>query len=99
MVGDQLPDTRGHLAAVAEDVADEVPADPVVDTDVLVLAAPVAYPALRDSPQTCPAGQVQEDPSVRRLEADREAGGIVAVDDPSPRGHQIALEGGELLLV
>ena len=49
VVGDQFSDTRGHLASVAEDVADEVPRDPVVDADVLMLATSVAEPALGDS--------------------------------------------------
>ena len=64
-----------------------------------MLAASVAEPALRDPPQACPGGQVQEDHRVRRLEPDRQAGGIVAVNDPSRSGHQVALEGSELLLV
>jgi hypothetical protein len=69
MVGDQLSATRGHLAAVAKDVADEVPGDPVVYADVLVLAASVAEPALRDSPQACPAGQrAAGDPGSRHAE-------------------------------
>jgi len=50
VVGDQPPDAGGHLTAVGVDVADEVPGDPVVYADVLMLAASVAEPALRDCP-------------------------------------------------
>jgi hypothetical protein len=56
MVRDQLPNARGHLAAVAEDVSDEVPRNPVV------LAALVAEPALHDPPQSHPARQVHQQP-------------------------------------
>jgi hypothetical protein len=55
--GDQGADARGHLLAVAEDVADEVPGDPVVDADGLVLPAAVAEPALEDSRRTLAAWQ------------------------------------------
>lgn len=46
----QAADTGSHHLSVAEDVADEAPGDPVVDT-VGVLAAAVAPPALDDAPQ------------------------------------------------
>src|ERR1700722_20191147 len=72
VVGDELADARGHLAAVAEDVADEAPGDPVVDADGLVLAAAVAEPSLQDAPQARPAGEVEEDHRVGGLEADRQ---------------------------
>src|SRR5580698_6163565 len=58
VLGDQLPDPGCHSAAVAEDVADHVRVDAVVDTDVVVLAASVADPAPRDAAQADPAGQV-----------------------------------------
>ena len=99
VAGDQGADARGHLLAVAEDVADEVPGDPVVDADGLVLPAAVAEPALGDSPQAGPAGQVQEDHRVGGLQADRQGGGVVPVDDPPGRGDQVALQGRERLLV
>jgi hypothetical protein len=54
VAGDQGADARGHLLAVAEDVADEVPGDPVLDADGQVLPAAVAESALGDAPQAGP---------------------------------------------
>jgi hypothetical protein len=53
-----------------------------------VLATSMVESALRDPPQACPAGQVQKDHRVRRLEPDRQAGRVVPVDDPSRSGYQ-----------
>jgi hypothetical protein len=57
VTGDHGTDARGHLLAVAEDVADEAPCDPVVDADGLALPAAVAESALEDSPQAGKPGR------------------------------------------
>ena len=64
---DELTDAWGHQPAVFGDVPDEVPGDPVIDTDCVVLAASVPEPPLHDAPQARPgAGR---DLSVRGLDA------------------------------
>jgi len=98
-VGDELADARCHLLAVSGDVADEVPGDPVVDANRVVLPSAVPQPPLEDAPQARPGGQVQEDDCVGGFAADRQAGGVVSVDDPPRRGYQIPLQGRERLLV
>jgi hypothetical protein len=50
VAGDQGADARCHLLAVAEDVVDEAPGDPVVNADDVVLSAAVAEPARGDAP-------------------------------------------------
>src|SRR5580658_4681772 len=77
--GDEMADTGGHLPAVSGDVADEVPGNPVVDADRIVLSSAVPQPPLDDAPQAGPGRQVQEDDRVGGSEADRQAGGVVAV--------------------
>jgi len=44
-----------------------------------------------------PRRHAQEDDRVRGLQADRQAGGVVPVDDPPRPGHQVPLQGRELL--
>src|SRR5262249_36992961 len=61
VLGQQLPDPWAHGRAVAPDVADEVPGEPVVDSVPGVLATAVAQPAPRDPGQAGDRGQVQED--------------------------------------
>src|SRR5438046_681909 len=48
MFGDQDADSWCHLATVAPHILDESPGDPVVHASVVVLAASVLPPALRD---------------------------------------------------
>jgi hypothetical protein len=92
------PGSRDVTRRVA-DVADEAPGDPVVDADGLVLTTAVTDPALQDSPQADPAGQVEEDHGVDGRAPDRQGGGVVAVDDPPGRGDQVALQGREGFLI
>jgi hypothetical protein len=49
------------------------------------LPSAVPQPPLDDAPQAGPGGEVQEDDRVSGFEADRQTGGVVAVDDPLPR--------------
>ena len=49
------------------------------------LPSAVPQPPLDDAPQAGPGGEVQEDDRVSGFEADRQTGGVVAVDDPPPR--------------
>jgi len=48
--GDELTDARGHLLAVSGDVPDEVPGDPVVDADCVVLPSAEQELPLEDAP-------------------------------------------------
>jgi hypothetical protein len=92
MAGDQLADSRGHLPAVPRDVSDEIPGDPVVHADRIVLPAAVPEATPDDAPKTRPGREVQEDDGVRGMQPDRQAGGVVAVDDPPRRGYQVPLQ-------
>src|SRR6266511_2371912 len=92
-------DAGAHVAPVAEDVADEAPGDAVVHTDLVVLAAAVAPPALRDAPKARSSGQVEEDEGVGSGQPDRQGAGVVALDDPPLAGDELLLLGGELVLV
>ena len=99
VVGDQCPHPRGHRAPVSADVPQELPGDPVIYAEVPVLAAAVPEATPKDPPQAGPAGQIHEDHRVCRLEPDRQARGVVPVDNPPGCRDQFALQICELVLV
>lgn len=97
MDGGEFEDLWPHRCAVAEDVFDEAPRDPVEDAVLVVLAAAVAPAALGDSPEANDGGQVEKDHGVCGGEADRKGAGVVAFDQPPVALHEPLLRGSELV--